>query len=161
MNINVKLSTKSIKSAIKALKNYKKNLEKKALLLTDKLTKQGVRLAQLNASAMSIYDSGELVNGIVKQTVGNVGIVASTATHSVYCEFGTGVVGKNSPHPLVAILGWRYDVNNHGELGWWYPKKNGGYGFTKGVASRPFMYETAQLLRQYIAPISKDVFKSD
>ncbi len=45
-----------------------------------------------------------------------MGFVACECGYAVYVEFGTGVKGKGSPHPDVAILGWKYDVNNHGEL---------------------------------------------
>lgn len=72
----------------------------------------------------------------------------------MYVEYGTGMVGSSNSHPDATAAGWRYDVNSHGDLGWWYPttandtnptKKESGDGFiawTQGVKSRPFMYET-------------------
>ena len=35
-----------------------------------------------------------------------------------YLEFGTGIIGANKPHPEASKIGWKYDVNNHGEIGW-------------------------------------------
>ncbi|MEG2769286.1 MAG: hypothetical protein RR902_00540 [Oscillospiraceae bacterium] len=157
--IKCTLSTKSLKSAVKELKAYKADVEKKAVVLLDALVAQGVTLAQMNASSMSIYDSGALVNGIVGDINGNVGHVKSTAPHSIFCEFGTGVKGKNSPHPDIAILGWTYDTNSHGELGWWYfDEKQQRFRWTKGMPSRPFMYETAELLKSQVEPIARSVF---
>lgn len=46
-----------------------------------------------------------------------------------YIEFGTGIVGENSPYPDTEALikaGWEYDVNNHGEKGWFYRDKTTG-----------------------------------
>lgn len=147
-----------IDRAIKEVKEYRNSLVAKADRLTRLLTEQGVSLAQLNASYMNIYDKGDLMNGIISRYDGKIGLVVSTAKHSVFCEFGTGVVGSGSPHPNVAILGWKYDINNHGELGWWYPADDGTYHWTAGMPSRPYMYETAKMLRQFIVPLAKEAF---
>lgn len=157
--ITLKLNEASITQAIKDVRAYQKKVEKAADELTHRLTEQGVSLAQLNASYMNIYDTGELMRGIDSQYKGKVGFVISTATHSIFCEFGTGIVGAENPHPEVAIAGWRYDVNNHGELGWWYIGRDGQSHWTKGMPSRPFMYDTAQMLRQMVVPMAKEAFK--
>lgn len=158
--ITIKLNEASIAQAIKEVRAYQKKVERLADALTRRLTEQGVSLAQLNASYMNIYDSGELMRGIESQYKGKVGFVVSTATHSVFCEFGTGIMGAENPHPEVAIAGWRYDVNNHGELGWWYIGRDGQAHWTKGMPSRPFMYDTAQMLRQMVAPMVKEAIKT-
>lgn len=157
--IKLKLNDASIAQAIKEVKAYQKKVEAAAGKLTKSLTEQGVSLAQLNASYMNIYDTGELMRGIESQYKGKVGFVVSTATHSIFCEFGTGTVGAENPHPEVAIAGWRYDVNNHGELGWWYIGRDGQAHWTKGMPSRPFMYDTAQMLRQMVVPLAKEAIK--
>lgn len=157
--IRIRLNEKSINDAITELNEYRQKVEKAAEEIVYRLTEEGVSLAQMNAAYMNIYDSGELVNGIESQYSGNKGFVISTATHSVFCEFGTGVVGANNPHPEVAILGWKYDVNQHGELGWWYYDKNGEARWTKGMPSRPYMYDTAKMLRNRVVPIAKEVLK--
>lgn len=157
--ITLKLNEASISQAIKEIRAYQKKVERLADNLTHRLTEQGVSLAQLNASYMNIYDSGELMRGIESQYKGKIGFVVSTATHSIFCEFGTGTVGAENPHPEVAIAGWRYDVNNHGELGWWYIGKDGQAHWTKGMPSRPFMYDTAQILRQMVVPMAKEAIK--
>lgn len=157
--INLRLNESSIDAAIRDIRAYRDKAQKAAEEIVRKLTEQGVSLAKLNASYMDIYDSGELVNGIDSQYSGGKGFVVSTATHSVFCEFGTGVVGANNPHPEIAIAGWRYDVNQHGELGWWYIGKDGESHWTKGMPSRPYMYETAKMLRNMVVPIAKGEFK--
>ena len=86
---------------------------------------------------------------------GNYGYVKCKCGYAVYVEFGTGVVGSRKPHPDISIAGWKYDVNGHGELGWWYRGKDGTLYWTKGFESRPFMYNTAQQLRTLVVPTAK------
>ena len=75
-------------------------------------------------------------------------------------EYGTGVRGKNSPHPKPPE-GWIYDVNEHGEEGWWYMGDDGELHWTRGMPSRPFMYDTAKELRENTKEIIKGVLKDD
>lgn len=141
------LGAASIDKAIKELNAYKKELQAKAERLVHPLTEQGVSLAQMNADFMSIYDTGALVNGIVSRYDGKVGFVSSTAGHSAFAEFGTGIAGQRSPHPDVALLGWRY-TGADGKSHW-----------TKGMPSRPYMYETAKMLEKFVVPLAKEAFR--
>lgn len=156
--ISLKLNGESISKALKDIQAYQKKVESAGQNLTKRLTEQGVSLAQQNASYMNVYDSGELVNGIDSEYQGEKGYVVSNAKHSAFCEFGTGVVGKNDPHPNPAD-GWTYDVNEHGELGWWYYDRYGNRRWTKGMPSRPYMYDTARMLRNMIIPMAKEELK--
>ena len=162
--LKLKLSEKSIDEAIQYTQSYGRKVSKSGEKLTRLLTEQGVSLAQQNASYMDIYDSGELVNGIKAEYVGgfgtatSIGKVHSTARHSAFCEFGTGVVGMGSPHPD-PMPGWVYDVNEHGEEGWWYYNGQGERRWTKGMPSRPYMYDTAKMLRNIVVVKAEEVLK--
>lgn len=156
--IKLKLNTESLNRALKELKAYQKKVDAAGQNLTHSLTEQGVSLAQLNASYMSIYDTGELVRSIDSQYQGEKGYVVSSAPHSAFAEFGTGLKGQNNPHPNPSLAGWKYDVNQHGEEGWWY-WKDGEWHWTAGMPSRPYMYDTAQMLRQMVVPAAKGVLK--
>lgn len=59
-----------------------------------------------------------------------------------YKEYGTGIVGISNPHlsEVLSKIGWKYDVNEHGEKGWVYPKKDGGFGWTKGISAQKKFY---------------------
>lgn len=61
----------------------------------------------------------------------------------IFNEMGTGIVGSNNPHPSPdgPFKSWKYDVNEHGEKGWKYPKEDGTYGWTKGLPSRHMFYD--------------------
>lgn len=73
----------------------------------------------------------------------NIGRVWTNNMVIIFNEMGTGIVGSNNPHPNPngAFKSWRYDVNEHGEKGWTYPKSDGTYGWTKGLPSRHMFYD--------------------
>lgn len=156
--IKLSLNASDVDRALKDAEAYKKKVKNAGDKLTTALTEQGVSLAQQNAAYMNIYDSGELVNGITSKYDNDKGYVYSGADHSAFCEFGTGVVGQGSPHPD-PIDGWEYGVNEHGEEGWWYYDDNGTRHWTKGMPSRPYMYDTARMLRDMVPKMAKEVMK--
>lgn len=144
-------------------------MQQNAERLVRSLCEQGEGIALINAA--DIRMTGELLSSITSDTYGTHGVVACDCDYAVFVEFGTGIVGSRNQHPDIAILGWSYDVNGHGELGWWYPTddadtnptkkraKNGQFvAWTKGLPSRPFMYETAQKLKELVIPTAKEVF---
>ena len=167
--ITVKLSASGVREAVRELAEYRANLERNAQELVRQLADIGAIIALVEAGG--IHMTGALQNGIHSEYGGNTGFVKCTCGYAAYVEFGTGIKGSRSPHPDPAILGWSYDVNGHGELGWWYPSgdgdtnptrkrlKDGTYvAWTKGMPSRPFMYNTAQQLRALVIPTAKGVF---
>ena len=157
--IKLKLNTDSINQALKELKAYQRKVEQAPQKLIEYLTAQGVEIAKMNVSDMNAYDSGELYNSIHAEQKSGVGYVIADAAHAAFVCFGTGIVGKNNQHPNIAIAGWKYDVNDHGELGWWYIGRDGRAHWTKGMPSRPYMYNTAQQLRQMVIPAAKEALK--
>lgn len=166
--IKIPLSETGVESAITALKEYRYAVASLAERLAETLCAQGEEIALLEAA--DIRMTGELQRSIMHETNGKAGFVACKCSYAVFVEFGTGIKGQTNPHPDVAILGWNYDVNNHGDLGWWYPTdesdpnptkhtcKNGKtYAWTKGMPSRPFMYNTAEILRSRLITTAKEL----
>lgn len=120
--------------------------------LVDKLSEHGLANSKLaNSFRIELYNDG-------------IAFVLDSE-YAMYVEFGTGYEGELSPHPNTEFerLGraWEYDVNDHGEKGWWYPTtqndpnptkkrlKSGDWiAWTRGQKSHPFMYETWLYLRR-------------
>lgn len=156
------LSQKSIEKATERLTKYTEELEDKCTLLTVKLAEKGIQTARMKIAAYDAVYTGQLLEsinyerGAVIQN-GDEWIVYTDCPWAKFVCFGTGMVGKGSPHPDTSIVGWKYDVNEHGEAGWFY-FRDGEWHWTKGMPSRPFMYETAVELRQDIVKIAKEVF---
>ena len=94
-------------------------------------------------------------------------MVAGT-DHAAFVEFGTGIVGKQSPYPyqLPEGVDWQYASGKtirqlaDGRYGWFYPADDGKWYFTEGMPSRPFMYMTAIELCDIVSQTAKVVFGS-
>lgn len=169
--INVRLDPKSIADAIKEIQQYKKDVENKARLLVQQLTTMGADIARVKIVGMGAYYSGELLSGVdgYFSPLLNAGFVRVTSDHVAFVEFGTGVVGQASPHrngEYLSKAAWSYATGakifttKDGRVGWIYPTDDGGFKFTEGMQSRPFMYETALQLQREFPKIAKEVFSS-
>ena len=157
--IRFSLNEKDIDRAISELKVFKKEFLKKCESLIEALTDYGVEVAKLEVAQLDAVYTGELMNSIIGyySPTYNVGIIKAGAYYAAYVEFGTGVVGSQSPHPNPQ--GWQYDVNNHGDEGWvYYDDYSGDFRWTKGFKSRPFMHNTARDLEKNCKKIAEEVF---
>ena len=157
--IRFSLNEKDIDRAIREVKLFKKSFLNKCNLLVKRLTEDGAEIAKLQVKQLDAVYSGELMNSIegYYSPSSNVGIIKAGAYYAVYVEFGTGVVGKQSPHPNPQ--GWQYDANDHGDKGWvYYDDDSGKFRWTKGFKSRPFMYNTARQLERECKRIAQEVF---
>lgn len=164
--ISFGLSPSEINRAIAELKQYKADLTYKTQLLAERLAEQGVFIARLKIAEYDAVDTTELLQsinyepgGLIKD--GSKWIVYTDCPHAAFVEFGTGLTGNQNPHPDTSLANWRYDVNEHGEAGWRYLNPiDGQWHWTKGMRSRPFMYETGQELEKMVKSIAKEVFGS-
>lgn len=157
--IKFKLNIKDIDRAIEKVKRFKGQFLEKCNRLIEALTDEGVEVAKLEVQELDAVFTGELMNSIegYYSPTYNVGIIKAGAYYAAYVEFGTGVVGRQSPHPNPQ--GWQYDVNDHGNEGWvYYDDYSGKFRWTKGFKSRPFMHNTARQLEKECAKIAREVF---
>ena len=155
----IRFKLDEIDKAIREVKAFKKIFLEKCNRLVQALTEEGAEIARLEVRRLDAFYTGELLNSIEGyfSSKSNVGIIRADAYYAVYVEFGTGVVGKQSPHPNPQ--GWQYDVNNHGDKGWvYYDDESGEFRWTKGVESRPFMYNTARELEKECVKIAREIF---
>lgn len=172
ININL-FDPKSIQAAVKALKDYENSLEYKCRLLAEILAEKGVEIARVQIAYLDAVFTSELLQSIHSEYVGSVkggsvwAVVAGT-DHAAFVEFGTGVVGKQSPYPyqLPEGVAWQYASGKtirqltDGRYGWFYPSDDGKWYFTEGMPSRPFMYLTAIEIRDIVSQTAKVVFGS-
>ncbi len=168
IQVNI-LDPKSVEKAIKELNAYKKEVETKTVALAQRLTDLGAEIVRMKIVSMGAYSSGELLSGVdgYFSPSLNAGFIRVTSDHVAFVEFGTGVVGQQNPHQngeYLSKASWGYATGSKifttqdGRVGWIYPTDDGGFRFTEGMKSRPFMYETAlELERQYMQ-IAKEVF---
>jgi hypothetical protein len=158
--ITLTLDPQSINKATRQLRAYKKELRVKITMLMQRVVTEGAELAKAKVAQMDAIMYGDLIASIagVYDPAAHLGIIYAGAPHAVYVEYGTGVVGAGSPHPE-PIPGWKYDSNNHGEDGWWYwSNADDNWHWTRGLPSRPFMWQTSRELPAIMAAAAKAVF---
>lgn len=161
--ISFGLSVREVQAAIKELKAYQDDLNRKCELLAQRLAEEGVIIAKVKIMQFPAVYTGELLNSIQSEpeamiSNGSQWIIYTGCEWAPFVEFGTGIIGSDNPHPDTGLANWKYDVNEHGESGWHY-YKGGEWHWTKGMPSRPFMYETGRDLREIVPKIAKEIFK--
>lgn len=164
----IKVDISNVDSAIKKINKYSLNVE----------TAINNALAEINGKVQDKLLENMILYGIDSMNIlasTNVSIVGTRLSivigsdYASFIEYGTGVVGQNSPHPNASKVGWIYDVNGHGYSGWWYPTTEEAlskypnsprriidgqlYGFTRGQESKPFVYKTWLYATRIIHPI--------
>lgn len=170
--ITLKLSVNGVNDAIRQIKEYQSDTQERTKLLAEKLADIGKDEAKLLVPVMTSALKESIDTTIVEEdSNGATYAVVANSGYAKFVEFGTGIKGENNPHELAEQFGWEYDVNSHGEAGWWYPSSesdpnphkrigNDGktYAWTKGMPSRPFMYETIQDLQDKVVDVAKEIF---
>lgn len=157
--ISFSFDVKSINAAVKELSSYMDEFKRKLDELIRRLTEEGKEIAQLQVLTLGAFDTGELADSIQGYYSPSLraGFIRAGAWYAVYVEYGTGVVGASSPHPMPG--GWAYDVNSHGESGWVYMSdRDNQFHWTKGQPSSPFMYNTLRELERIAARVASEVF---
>ena len=157
--IKAGLNTRDLDRAIKEVRQYKQDVISKTKALVEVLTDSGVEVARVQLAELGAEYTGQLSSSIVGyfSPATSVGIIRAGAWYAVFVEFGTGVVGASSPHP--DPTGWQYDANGHGDKGWvYFNDDDQKWHWTKGMPSRPFMYNTARTLEKECLQIAKGVF---
>jgi hypothetical protein len=154
-------------------------------MVAQKLAEKGVEIARVQIADLDAIFNQDLIKSIHSEYVGSVkgggvwAVVAGT-DHAMFVEFGTGIVGKQSPYPgkLPDGVTWNYasgktigqamqDISINGdtfvkagEYYWTYIGDDGKLHITKGMPSRPFMYYTSLQLMKIVEKTVKEVFKN-
>ena len=150
----MELSKKSLEEAKKFLNKYKEAYSKGI----DNATKYATEM-MYNKVLEYCYANGisEHTSQIKWEYDSNtkIGKVWTNDMVIIFNEMGTGITGSNNPHPnpSTQFQSWRYDVNEHGEKGWYYLKEDGTYGWTKGLPSRHMFYDAFNDIKDEIGDI--------
>ena len=102
--ITMTLSQSSIQNAIKELKQYQSELNRKCEILAHRLADEGVIIAKMEIMSFPAVCTGELLASIEDKpgaviTNGSQWVIYTGCPWAKYVEFRTGLVGKNNPHP--------------------------------------------------------------
>ncbi len=162
--IVISLNEKSIGNAIKTLKEYKKELDKKVKKLLDLMVRHGEDYA---INAVGHIDTGETVSSIKGYRDGNKGVIVAGG-NAIWLEFGTGVRNNvssgSSPHPRGQDMGMLIGEYGQGKgsnpQGWVYHDGE-GFKHTYGIQANLFMWNTARELERIAPELAREVFKLD
>ena len=176
----IKVSLSGLNQFKRDLQKYKTNvLERKAELLARRLAEKGVDIAKSNITTLDAIFTGELLNSIHTEYGGSskgtvTFYLVADSEHAIYVELGTGMVGASKPYPgkLPVIYAQGKTIRpatediyvrgelyiKEGEYFWTYIGEDGKAHITKGMPSRPFMYETSLELMQLVVKTAKEVF---
>ena len=152
INLNTKhtirLSLSSINEYEKMLEQYKKRLPQVAENIVRRVSEVGLKDNHKSAELLPVKNEGSVVSGGIR----------TTDEIDTYREFGTGIVGSQNPHveEYLKEVGWIYDVNEHGEKGWRYPKGDGTYGWTKGIPASKKFYNAMIRMEEELPNIAKE-----
>lgn len=144
--INLTISKRSIKKAIKQIEKIQKNL----ILAKDEFAKTSLewirdRANQYLDQRVKNFPNTANVSQYWELTKKseNIWELRNSNPYGAYIEFGTGIVGANKPHKVANSVKYKYDVNKHQESGWtWYNEELDltMYGF-KGYEGKSFLYD--------------------
>lgn len=148
---NMRLSLASIKEYEDFLKNYKNQLPKAVENIVSRVSEVGLKNNYKSTEVIPTKNEGNKVTGGIR----------TTDEKDTYREFGTGIVGSQNPHvsEILAQIGWRYDINEHGEKGWIYPKGDGTFGWTKGISAQKKFYYAMKDMEESFRTIAIEEFK--
>lgn len=162
-------SNKSLGQLKRHLNEYKNSLPGKLELVCQRLSAIGVEVAKISIVELDAVFTGALYNSIESRrllatdTKAIYSIVANNK-YAIFVEFGTGVVGKESPYigdlpsDYVYASGKTIREISDGRIGWFY-ERDGQWYFTEGMPSRPFMYFASMEMRSKVVKIVKEVFR--
>ena len=141
--ISNELSQKGIAKTIRKLEIIQKNLSK----LESEFKKRSLDYIEKRAR----YHINNTIGGSqwyqITLTLENswikdydVGTLINYCYYAAYVEYGTGVKGEGT-HP--DSKGYQYDVNGHGNSGWYFDYE-GELHFTTGMEAHRFMFNAIQ-----------------
>ena len=148
----INLSLDSIQEYQNYLSKYgKEDIPKKVRRIISRVTSEGKKNNQKSTRKLETKTVGSKIIGGIK----------TTEAKNTYKEFGTRIIGSQNPHisEFLNEVGWRYDVNEHGEKGWIYPKDDGTFGWTKGIPAQKKFYNSMKDMENSFARIASEEFK--
>lgn len=162
-NIDMTLDRASIAHAIAAITDFRNQLSSAMTHLIETLTEKGAEIAKAElimftsggsdvssgTNANPAYSSGALSDSIQGAMLNDKdGVITTGVVYAIFVEYGTGIKGAGSPHPLKGELGIEYPAAmKYGVDGWVYRGDDGQFHRTAGMPSRPFMYNTLRDLQ--------------
>lgn len=173
--ISMSLSHESIQNAVKEIRQYKSDLNKKCEELCRRLTAEGIQIAQAHIGESPLGNTITLRSEITPERAGcnailfAVGKIEQAKGYAPFntllaVEFGTGIHYNKTENPKAKEYGLgvgTFPGQIHAfEDGWYYFGKDEKWHYTHGVKATMPMYYAGKEIRGKLISIARDVFKS-
>lgn len=159
------LSVSEINNAVKELRQYRDEVNRKCQVFAEKLAGLGLQTAR--AIMQEHIYSGETIGSLRIETdetgaVTKLRIVVESEA-ILFLEFGAGVKYSGTVNPKAAEVGYEpgtYPGKGYwdSETGWWYMGDDGEWHHSYGIEAAMPMYKATVAMRQKIRSIAKEVF---
>lgn len=120
MKINIKLSKKSIQSAMKKINEVKKKVEtelpkvflQKCVARIIELANQNLMATNIGFEVKTLIQNSWVTSGVVdnKITLSNTAEFVKGENLAVFVEFGVGIIGQSNSHSMSGEAGYEYNV---------------------------------------------------
>lgn len=177
--ISFGLSVKEVRAAIKEVKAYQNDLNRKCELLCEKLCAEGIQIAQAHIGSSGFGKYIHLGSEITPEKAGCKAIIIMEDTTKIKSEWQTkeGVQSAEISPMLMLEFGSGQKAvapqsfvsshltvgtgtfGEHGnESGWYYMDLEGNWHYSSGVSPKMPMYYAGKELREKVVAIAKEVF---
>lgn len=178
--ISMSLSVSSIQNAIKEVKQYQNDLNRKCEELCRRLCAEGISIAQAHIGSSGFGKYIRLSSEITPRQVGCravfymedsqkivsqwqtlEGVKSAEVSASLMIEFGSGMKAEN-PANILGVGQGTFPGQTHAEDtgGWYYMDLSGEWHHSTGVSPKMPMYFAGKELRDKIVAIAREVFQS-
>lgn len=167
-NIRVMWGADGCDEIIKQLNSLKSAVKSMETELPEHLARVGQNSAEAKTASVGVMslDGNQLGGFYILEHTDYVELV-NQGEDVAFIEFGTGMMGQQSPHPLAGEAGWeyytptRYKRSVGGRKGWFYKNKlTGELTFTEGMVGTKAMYEARLEIFKAMFRDSKEILHS-
>ena len=175
--ITIGLSVSEVQNAIKEIKAYQNDLNRKCEELCRRLTAEGIQIAQSHIGSSGFGKYIHLGSEITPQQAGCKaifhmedttkiksewqtldGVQSAEVSPSLMLEFGSGQKAEN-PANINGVGAGTFPGGKHGnEPGWYYMDLDGNWHYSTGISPKMPMYYASKELRGKVLEIARDVF---
>lgn len=178
--ISFGLSVKEVQNAIKELRQYQSDLNRKCEELCCRLTQEGILIVQSHIGSSGFGKYIHLGSEITPQQAGCRailyikdtskvqskwktldGVKSAEVSPMLMLEFGSGLKAEN-PASISGVGTGTFPGQTHAENpdGWYYMDLDGNWHHSTGVSPKMPMYYTCKELMEKVVEIAKEVFKT-
>lgn len=161
----IRLSPNSIQGLIDTLTSLEKDYKTIACEIVEKASEEMLESVD--------YDKTYVIPVRIEDNVAISGIKNDDPKWT-YHEYGTGIIGSMFSHLPEELekAGWKYDINSHGEKGWWYPTVESDpnpykwtddsgqlRAWTKGLPAKREFYDAGERIKERLPNIASEIIK--